>query len=317
LSATARRFESAGVDMLWTGDYFQSGLVRAAAIGAATTRVDVGTHVLQAFARSPLATALAAQELQALTGGRFVLGLGSQVPAANRRWHGVELAKPVAALTDYLAGLRALFTTPGDEPCSYHGPYFAFEVPPFRTPTAARPPVWIGGAGDATIRLAAQAADGLAGHLLWSNEYVAAHVRPALEGTDLSVTVARLAAPTGGARLDLARRLAHYLVTPAYQPMLRRQGIDLDRETLLAAVRADDEEAMLRAVEPCLGRYCVMDAYELRAQLDEAARCGISGIALFVPADPRRPERTERYEAELADLITDLRRPSGRGADTC
>jgi alkanesulfonate monooxygenase SsuD/methylene tetrahydromethanopterin reductase-like flavin-dependent oxidoreductase (luciferase family) len=57
-------------------------------LGAATTGPIVGTHVLQAFARSPLATALAAADLQEFSGGRFVLGLGSQFPAANRRWHG-------------------------------------------------------------------------------------------------------------------------------------------------------------------------------------------------------------------------------------
>src|SRR5579863_6913688 len=78
LAGLAYRLEQAGVDSLWTGDYFQAGLVRAAVLGAATSRALVGTHVLQAFARSPLATALAAQDLQELTGGRFILGLGSQ-----------------------------------------------------------------------------------------------------------------------------------------------------------------------------------------------------------------------------------------------
>ena len=85
LAGLARRLERAGVDSLWTGDYFQSGLVRAAVLGAATSGALIGTHVLQAFARSPLATALAAQDLQELIAGRFVLGLGGQFPVANHR----------------------------------------------------------------------------------------------------------------------------------------------------------------------------------------------------------------------------------------
>jgi alkanesulfonate monooxygenase SsuD/methylene tetrahydromethanopterin reductase-like flavin-dependent oxidoreductase (luciferase family) len=145
LAATARRFEEAGADAVWTGDYFQSGLVRAAVIATATQHAQVGIHVLQAFARSPLATALAAQELQALSGGRFVLGLGSQVPAANRRWHGVQQPKPVRALADYVGAVRALFSTPADETCTYRGPFFAFDVPPFRSPRPPGPPTaWPG-----------------------------------------------------------------------------------------------------------------------------------------------------------------------------
>lgn len=77
LAGLTRWLERAGVDSVWTGDYFQSGLVRAAVLGAATSGALVGTHVLQAFARSPLATALAAQDLQELTAGRFGRDAGS------------------------------------------------------------------------------------------------------------------------------------------------------------------------------------------------------------------------------------------------
>ena len=161
LAGIARRLERAGVDSVWTGDYFQSGLVRAGVLGVATSGALVGTHVLQAFARSPLATALAAQDLQELTDGRFVLGLGSQFPVANRRWHGVTVERPVAALREYVAAVRALLAAPGDESVRFDGEQFRYRVPPFRGTTARpAPPVWIGGAGPATVRLAADVADG-------------------------------------------------------------------------------------------------------------------------------------------------------------
>ena len=161
LAGIARRLERAGVDSVWTGDYFQSGLVRAGVLGVATSGALVGTHVLQAFARSPLATALAAQDLQELTDGRFVLGLGSQFPVANRRWHGVTVERPVAALREYVAAVRALLAAPGDESVRFDGEQFRYRVPPFRGTTARpAPPVWIGGAGPATVRLAADVAEG-------------------------------------------------------------------------------------------------------------------------------------------------------------
>jgi alkanesulfonate monooxygenase SsuD/methylene tetrahydromethanopterin reductase-like flavin-dependent oxidoreductase (luciferase family) len=303
LGRTAARFESTGVDRLWTGDYFQSGLVRAAIIAAATTRVAVGTHVLQAFARSPLATALAAQELQSLSGGRYVLGLGSQLPAANRRWHGVEIATPVAALRDYVAALRTLFTTPGA--CDFNGTHFAFRVPPFRGPAdEPPPPFWIGGAGPATVRLAAEVADGVAGHLLWTYAHVRDHVAPHTGA--LPVTVTRLVAvhTVTGWRADLIRRVAHYLVTPAYHQLLARQGIVFDRDELLRAVRTGDAEAMAATVEPYLAQWCIWDAAGLQRHRAEAAAHGVAELVLFVPSDPGEPARTSAYEGELADLLS-------------
>jgi hypothetical protein len=128
------------------------------------------------------------------------------------------------------------------------------------------------------------------------------------------VTVARLAATGPAAAPNLARRLAHYLVTPAYQPVLNRQGVQLDRDALLAAVRCDDERAILRITEPLLRHYCVTDAADLSAHLEEARRCGVDGIVLFVPAYPHRPEQTERDEARLAELVSEVRSRPGRVA---
>jgi alkanesulfonate monooxygenase SsuD/methylene tetrahydromethanopterin reductase-like flavin-dependent oxidoreductase (luciferase family) len=319
IGATARSFEAAGVDSLWTGEYFQSGPVRAAVIGAATERVAVGTHVLQAFARSPLATALAATELQELTGGRAVVGLGSQVPAANHRWHGASVPRPLAAFDDYVRAVRLLLATPGDERCVHRGPQVAFDVPPLRhRTTQAPPPLWVGGAGPGTVGVAAGVAHGLHGHLLWTPAHVASVVRPRLaaEGApDMPVTVARMAAPATvpGGRIDLARRLAHYMVTPAYQPLLDAQGLAIDREALRDAVVTGDDARIVPAVEPHLDRFCVTHPAELAEQLEAATRHGVAGVILVAPADPARPEATAAYESELLDLVTEARAVIRRG----
>jgi alkanesulfonate monooxygenase SsuD/methylene tetrahydromethanopterin reductase-like flavin-dependent oxidoreductase (luciferase family) len=305
LGSSARAFERAGVDGLWAGDYFQSGLVRATAIVAATERVRVGTHVLQAFARSPLATALAARELAGLSAGRFVLGLGSQVPAANRRWHGVEIERPVAGLGDYIAAVRALLDTPGDRPSHYEGSHFSFDVPGFRPVSELLPvPLWVGAASPASVRLAAGVADGLAGHLLWSYRHVQQKVRPA--AGELPLSVARVAAartvPTW--RADLVRTLAHYLVTPAYGPMLAQQGVQLDRDALLDAVRSGDADACHALVAPYLPWFTVTDPDELAHHVTAAGANGVDEVVLVAPSDPANPPRTERHERELVQLIS-------------
>ena len=201
LAGLARRLERAGVDSVWTGDYFQSGLVRAGVLGAATSAALVGTHVLQAFARSPLATALAAQDLQELTAGRFVLGLGSQFPVANRRWHGVTVERPVAALREYVAAVRALLAAPGDESVRFDGEQFALPraaVPRHDGAAGAAGVDLDAAAGPATVRLAADVADGLAGHLLWTYSHVRDEVRPVHPGARASAHGAAAGRQPGG-----------------------------------------------------------------------------------------------------------------------
>jgi luciferase-like monooxygenase len=306
LASLAVRLEASGIASLWTGDYFQSGVVRAALLAAATTRSQVGTHVLQAFARSPLATALAAQELQVLTGGRFVLGLGSQVTEANRRWHGAAVDRPVAALREYIRAVQTLLDTPGDATAEFTGKRFAYRVPPFR-PAAQVPRtrIWVGGAGTATVGLAAEVADGLAGHMLWTYGYVRHRIRPRVGA--LPVTVARLVAPNTvpGARIGAFRRLAHYLVTPAYQGVLEQQGVAIDRTRLLAAIRAQDDVAIVRLVGPYADNWCLHDAEELARHRALAAAHGVDQLMLLVPADPAYPARTACYEQGLAQLLTE------------
>ncbi len=87
-----RAAERAGVHSLWTIDYYnRSSLARAAAFAAVTETAIVGTSVTPLFARSPLALAAAAADIQALAGGRFVLGVGSSTRRMNQDWYGTAL----------------------------------------------------------------------------------------------------------------------------------------------------------------------------------------------------------------------------------
>ncbi len=305
LAYIASAFEEAGVASLWVGEYFHSALVRASVVAGATNRVTVGTHVLQAFARSPLATALAAQDLQELASGRFVLGIGSQVPAANRKWHGVDTPRPVELLEEYVTALRALLDAPSDQTVRFTGATWSYRVPPFRP--AGRhspPPIHIGGAGARTVRAAARVADGLLGHLLWTSEHVRDVVRPVF-GQRGPVTVARMAAPASvpGGEVDTARRLAHYAVTPAYQSVLADQGFELDRAELLAAVREGLDDRLVALTTGLRERFCVTGPEDLRTQLRAAGDAGVAAVLLFVPAGPGEEDQACRYELALCDLV--------------
>ena len=104
-----RAADRAGVHSLWTIDYYnRSSLARAAAFAAVTETSIVGTSVTPLFARSPLALASAAADVQAIAGGRFVLGVGSSTRRMNQDWYGTALEHPGPQVRDRIELIRRL-----------------------------------------------------------------------------------------------------------------------------------------------------------------------------------------------------------------
>lgn len=98
IGALAARAEAAGIAHVWVHEAGHDAVVAAAAIAAATDRVGIGTDVAVAFARTPVLAAFSAWDLQELSGGRFALGLGSQVRAIVEEGFGVPFTPPVARM---------------------------------------------------------------------------------------------------------------------------------------------------------------------------------------------------------------------------
>src|SRR5690606_19120882 len=100
LAAAARAAEEAGAEVVWVPELHRSATVSAAAPAGAAATARVGTAIALAFARSPMVTALEALDLDELSGGRFVLGLGSGVKRLNEDWHNARWGKPVGHLRE-------------------------------------------------------------------------------------------------------------------------------------------------------------------------------------------------------------------------
>jgi len=104
-----RHAESLGFDSVWTAEAYGSDAVSPAAwILAQTTKINVGTAIMQMPARSPAATAMTAMTLYALSGGRFILGLGPSGPQVVEGWHGVPYGKPLTRTREYIAIIRKI-----------------------------------------------------------------------------------------------------------------------------------------------------------------------------------------------------------------
>src|SRR5258708_38189808 len=101
--------ESLGFDSVWTAEAWGSDAVSPLAwIGAQTTRIRLGTAIMQLPGRSPANTAMTAMTLDALSRGRFILGLGTSGPQGVEGWHGVPFARPLNWLREYGSTVRAV-----------------------------------------------------------------------------------------------------------------------------------------------------------------------------------------------------------------
>ena len=160
--------EDLGFDSIWTAEaYGSDALTPLAWLGARTTRVRLGTSVVQLSARTPTATAMAALTLDHLSGGRMVLGIGASGPQVVEGWYGQPYPRPLARTREYVQVMRQVFAR---EKVEFAGEHYAFPYPggtglgkPLRPtvhPLRADLPVLLAAEGPKNVALAAEIADG-------------------------------------------------------------------------------------------------------------------------------------------------------------
>jgi F420-dependent oxidoreductase-like protein len=124
--------ERLGYDSVWTAEAYGSDAVSPIAyIAARTTRIRLGTAIMQMPARTPAMTAMTAMTLDQLSGGRFILGLGPSGPQVVEGWHGVAYGKPLTRTREYVSIVRQIFAR--EAPLEYKGEHYEI---PYRGPDA-------------------------------------------------------------------------------------------------------------------------------------------------------------------------------------
>ena len=243
--AHAQRAEALGYDGLCVPEAVHDGLNAATLALHATTRLRVATSVLVAFPRSPMTTAVAAWDLQEMSGGRFELGLGSQVRGNITRRYGVEWTPPAPRMREYVGALKAIFRCwqDGGELCFEGDHYQLTRMQPFFKPDPLEhpaPAIYLGGIGPAMTTVAGEVSDGLMTHPTnTAPRYIREVVTPRLERgaersgrdpTEVALMVGPLTA-TGATPADVAREredvrqmLTFLYSTPSYWPSLEIFG---------------------------------------------------------------------------------------------
>ena len=251
----AAEAESAGASSVWVADVRREPYLASAAALRATTRVTVGIDVAVAFSRSPAVTAQAAWDLAGYGGGRFVLGLGSQVGPTLLSRFGVELDRPAARMRDYVRAVRACWDAYRKGHGRYEGEFYTIRQPIF-SPGADDPwpdtPIYVAGVNPVMTAVAGEVADGFAAHMFCTPTYLDRILRPALAR---GATRAKREAPpvlmplvVGRDRASLALQMTTYTV-PAYRRVLDESGLREEADAILAAIADRRRSEAARIIE--------------------------------------------------------------------
>jgi probable F420-dependent oxidoreductase len=310
--ATAARAEALGYAGLWANETPHDPFLPLAAAAPATTRLELGTGVATAFTRSPMVTALTAWDLQRAANGRFVLGLGSQVPAHNKRRYGVPSDSPGPRLRETVEALRHIWGAfQGEHRLEFRGRFVELDLmTPMHSPGPIDDPhipIYLAAVRPYGYRLAGEVADGVHVHSFATLPYLTEVALPALEeglaragrerqdvqlAAALFVCVGDDQAVTDAVRTQIA----FYGSTSAYRGVLDVHGWGDLQGTLRDAVTAGDSAALAAAVDDdVLAEFAIvaptweqaMDAVRARYEgvLDRIAVYALGGIATEADAE--------------------------------
>jgi probable F420-dependent oxidoreductase len=314
---TARAAEEMGFAGLWTSETKHDAFLPLAIAANETQKMDLGTSVAIAFSRSPMETAQTAWDLQDLSDGRFVLGLGTQVKAHITRRFSMPWDRPTARLRDYILALKAIwecFQTEG--PLRFEGEFYRHTLmSPFFNPGPIEHPeipVYIAGVNTRLARLAGETCDGFHVHPFHTPEYVRQTVKPAIaegareSGRDAEQVVLATSAfvisgeneeQTAEQRESVRAQISFYASTPTYRTVLEAHGWEEVGERLGKMAREKKWREMPELVtDAMLAAFAVEAAPDkIRGALEERYEGLIDRVALYLPFVPG--ERDEFWRA--------------------
>jgi len=244
VAEAARRVEAQGYDGAWSAETGHDPFLPLAAAAAATTRLELGTGIAVAFARNPMNIAMLANDLQLLSQGRFMLGLGSQIKAHIEKRFSMPWSRPAARMRELILAIRAIWD------CWQHGTKLDFRgefyrhtlMTPFFSPgpnPCGPPKIFLAAVGAKMTEVCGEVADGMLVHGFTTERYLREVTLPALErgvarsgrkrsDFELSypgfVVTGHTQDEVNKADAAVRRQIAFYASTPAYRPVLELHG---------------------------------------------------------------------------------------------
>jgi len=284
VTPAAQQLEALGFDALWTFETQHDPFLPLGLVATGTEKMGMGTNIAVAFARTPMATAMTAWDLARSSGGRFMLGLGTQVRMHVERRFSMPFEHPAARVREYILCMRAIWDCwqNGSKP-DFVGEYYKFKLmtPFFNPGPMAHPdiPVFLAGVQPTMCRTAGEVADGFHVHPLHSPRYLREVVHPSLaegrrlagkpaEGMQLYAPVFCItglnAAQTAEREAFVRGQIAFYASTPNYRHILDLHGWTAAGEKLSKMVRAGEWDKLGGEITDEM-----LDAFAVTAPLDK------------------------------------------------
>jgi probable F420-dependent oxidoreductase len=322
IPAYARKVEALGFDCLWSSETRHDPFLPLAVAATATTTIKLGTAIAVAFPRSPMVLAHLAWDLQHASGGRFILGLGTQVKGHNERRFSVKFESPGPRLREVVQALRAIWNTwQHGTKLDFKGQFYRFDLmtPFFNPGPIAHPriPIYIAGVNRYMCRIAGEVCDGLHVHPFNSPTYLREYVHPAVqEGlrasgrargdftftTSTFVIVGDTEAEQRSRKDAVKQQIAFYASTRTYEPVLAAHGWqDLVPHLHRKSIEGDWKGMADLITDEMVDTYAVTATYDtLAARIKERYAGLLDRTALYEPSqpgldDPRIPRLVREF----------------------
>jgi alkanesulfonate monooxygenase SsuD/methylene tetrahydromethanopterin reductase-like flavin-dependent oxidoreductase (luciferase family) len=286
--------EKLGYETVFTTHIAQrDGLMTLAAYAAGTSTIKLGTGVIPAFPRHPVALAYEAATLDELSGGRLILGVGTSHKITMENWYGFDMSKPLSQLKEYVAILRSIFTTGRAEA---KGEFYNVNFGFMGYGARADLPIYISGLSKNTLHFAGAAADGL---ILWAcmpsyiRDVVVPNVRAAEKeaGRPEGSCEIVAAVPVGvaddveQARDAFRKDFFVYMTLPFYRRAIGGAGFEPEIANFDAALGKGDVDGARAAIsDTMLETFAgIGDAQTVRSKIEEYRAAGVTlpGIGSF------------------------------------
>jgi len=240
----AKEAEDAGYDGIWTAETSHDPFFPLLLASQSTERIELGTGIAVAFARNPMTLANVAWDLQAYTGGRFILGLGSQIKPHITKRFSMEWSHPAARMREFILAMRAIWDCwDNGTKLDFRGDFYTHTLmTPFFNPGPnphGTAKVFLAGVGELMTEVAGETCDGFLAHGFTTERYLKEVTLPALQRgmdkagrsrADLEISLPAFVV-TGTTEEEMAesaagtrRQIAFYGSTPAYRGVLDLHG---------------------------------------------------------------------------------------------
>jgi probable F420-dependent oxidoreductase len=310
----ARAAEALGFDTLWATETMHDPFLPGALVAEHTQRLNYGTAVAIAFARSPATLAYTAWDLAQASKGRFILGLGTQVKAHIERRFGMPWPdSAVGKLREQIAALRAFWNTwQNNAPLDFRGQYYRLSLmsPFFNPGPISHPdiPIFIAGVNTGLARLAGEAADGFLVHPFHTPHYLRETLLPSItlglekagrsrQAIQVAVTAFAVTAPEED--FFVRAQIAFYASTPSYRPVMAQHGWEAIAEQLSGLARRGQWGEMPGLInDELLHTFAIVSSpEELPSRLLERYHALADRLSLYLPFMPG--ERDEFWKTMI------------------